>query len=788
MTWRHIFATFMIYLLVLVSPAVLSAAFDPGCAWNPSPARYATDVHFIGGLTLSWSPGDWVATGEPNGHYVFLGTSFDDVNTAGVGTAGTSSPVFTGRRDVNNITVAGGSFVPNRTYYWRVDEINDPCNHKGIIWEFETVTDKATNPSPADGGGLKMPLELTWTAGDWSPSVHRVFFGTSYALVVLMGTIDTTGVYRGTVDSPAYPLKKLLDTGRPEVHLTLNTTYYWRIDENSYIGGNARGTVWSLNTGDSIVIDDFQEYDFTADLNSVWLEGVPVCPGGKTGSGRVSLVREGASGRYMQFTYDKTGGTDGRYFSEVAYLFSNPVDFTGGGVLALVPNTLELTYRGFAINSADPDYDRMYVAVEDTNGNVSIALHPDADAQRTGPWTMWRIYYNVLAADNPSVDINNVAALYLGAGERCLSDYYGGGDGNVMFDDIELSRSEPWCWPEFGPVADFNDDCIVNIDDLYILAGEWLDICEWVGPPEPPVEPNKPILWYKFDETTGTAVNDSGTGDANDYTGSVINFNASLTWDTAGGRNGDGCIYLPWGSQDTYVEGTASGNPFYWLYDSSTNSITFSIWENADVTAYDEFSGWSGIFGTWNIGTTTETLEIHCPSPWGAANAFGPSCDFINRNVNGPTATTGPIAAINFGGRWNNWIFVHDRTVTPAEMRVYLNGELVADANTNDGAGCALPLMSSVGSLRIGTRGGNWGTWAGELDDFQVYDYALSEAEVLWIATDGGVTTPPPPECVANIKPSSDGTLETVNFGDLALMLDEWMTEKLYLGPVVPLQ
>jgi hypothetical protein len=115
----------------------LSATYLPGSAWNPSPEKYATNVHFKNGLILTWKPGDWVATGGNNGHYVFLGTSFNDVNTVGVGTAGTASSVFIGRRDVNNITLAETVFSEGATYYWRVDEVNlTDSNYKGMIWEF----------------------------------------------------------------------------------------------------------------------------------------------------------------------------------------------------------------------------------------------------------------------------------------------------------------------------------------------------------------------------------------------------------------------------------------------------------------------------------------------------------------------------------------------------------------------------------------------------------------------------------------------------------------------------
>src|SRR4030042_1482274 len=96
----------------------------------------------------------------------------------------------------------------------------------------------------------------------------------------------------------------------------------------------------------------------------------------------------------MQFTYDKTGGGGGRYYPETGRPYSGSgADFTGGGVLVNPPRILEIGYRGFATNSADPDYDRMYVAIEDIGGDVNIVLNPNPRAQLNRPWAPRRVNY-----------------------------------------------------------------------------------------------------------------------------------------------------------------------------------------------------------------------------------------------------------------------------------------------------------------------------------------------------------------------------------------------------------
>ena len=97
---------------------------DISKAHDPNPANEQPDV--LRDSDLSWSPGISAAR-----HNVYMGESFDDVDTATV-------PTGPGL-DVN-------SFDPGRldfgqTYYWRVDAVNAPPDStvfKGLVWSFTT--------------------------------------------------------------------------------------------------------------------------------------------------------------------------------------------------------------------------------------------------------------------------------------------------------------------------------------------------------------------------------------------------------------------------------------------------------------------------------------------------------------------------------------------------------------------------------------------------------------------------------------------------------------------------
>jgi len=109
---------------------------SPSSAFNPSPANEATDVPRE--VVLSWEPGEFAA--PTNGHKVYFGESFDDVNNA-TGVAQTAASYAPAQR-----------LDFGKTYYWRVDEVNaPPTSHvefKGEVWSF--TTEPIGYPIPAE--------------------------------------------------------------------------------------------------------------------------------------------------------------------------------------------------------------------------------------------------------------------------------------------------------------------------------------------------------------------------------------------------------------------------------------------------------------------------------------------------------------------------------------------------------------------------------------------------------------------------------------------------------------
>jgi hypothetical protein len=556
----------------------------------------------------------------------------------------------------------------------------------------------------------------------------------------------------------------------------------------------------------------------TDDVNANWLYGYTITPNGSSGNcnnptalgkaGRL-LVRD-STGKYLKYTYNNDGTHpefSGVSFSEAKRAYPNGTSFTGNSIFSPAMRALRLDYKGLATNAAhgfldsqqcEGDHDRMYVEIEDTAGHVAVYLNPDANAQLGNTWTSW---YTVLtdindishgkdSSGNPAtVDLNSITGFSIGFGLRGNTLDTDGVDVNsiVLFDNIRLYAST--CVPQFGPTADLDGDCDVDLNDLDLFANDWLKHADnYVFSPY--TQPAKaPILWYKFDNANGADTNqypaDYGTGDANNYVGTINAFVAQ-DWKHGGGRNGSTCLYLPSG-RNSYVSCPTSALNFMSdpAHATDGGGITFATWINADLTAPD-FSSWLYGFIVVKDVNNNDAMEIACPhhysisdwSYWGAWAGW-------TKNGN-PSFSFGPgTVGANYGGRWNHWAFVK----APHTLSWYCNGSLIkqeadTDANTNDAYiyGPLFPLPVSAFTIGLGGWGGNW---AGYINDFQVYDYALSAEEVAYLATDGTGHVILPLVSPANFN--KDGSVDIqhdanqiVNFGDMAIMGQQWHTQILW--------
>jgi len=213
-----------IYNRVLSTAEIKKLAARPK-AWSPDPP--SGSMYSDTWVTLSWSPGGFAVS-----HDVYLGESFEDVDS-GIG------ETFRGNQTLPYY-VAGfpgyaypDGLVPGKTYYWRIDEVNNAEPNspwKGDVWSFTVPPKTAYYPEPADGAEfIDLKVQLKWTAG-FGAKLHYIVFGEDFDEV----SNAAMGVPNGAATYNPGPLE-------------LAKTYYWRVDEFDGAATH-KGEVWSFTT------------------------------------------------------------------------------------------------------------------------------------------------------------------------------------------------------------------------------------------------------------------------------------------------------------------------------------------------------------------------------------------------------------------------------------------------------------------------------------------------------------------------------------------------------------
>ena len=206
------------------------------------------------------------------------------------------------------------------------------------------------------------------------------------------------------------------------------------------------------------------------------------------------------------------------------------------------------------------------------------------------------------------------------------------------------------------------------------------------------------ILRYKFDEGSGTTITDS----AGNHT---VTGHAGATW-TPSGKSG--------GAYDINATSARSFTPANQAdlnFNPRADAFTISVWVRTTAT-----SMYRTIFSK-NDTSPSPNIQYRLWSPSSAARLQGncghaQSAEFI---------TSTP--ALN-DGSWHLVTLVNYNASGTWKTRIYYdNAGPVLEWNT--GAGGAAKALLKIGDS---SNGGN--PWSGQLDDFRIYNRALSAAEV----------------------------------------------------------
>jgi len=346
-------------------------------------------------------------------------------------------------------------------------------------------------------------------------------------------------------------------------------------------------------------------------------------------------------------------------------------------------------------------------------------------------WHQWDIPLSAFA-DN-GVTLTDVNKVRIGFGDRVTP--VAGGSGIVYFDDIRLYRPKcvPWL---IKPPADLSDNCIVDFDDVVILAEDWLRTDRQFDTVQQP-DYNKRVGWWKLDN------------DPYDYSGNWHDGTPEGDYAWVTGRIGTGAIELRGNGSRVLVDDAAKLSPqdevsvCAWVYYSATHSYS------ARVVAKGADTG----------GRESYALQV----------TDDDEASFFVRDVNTTLYGTESSSEL-YRNEWSHIAGTYDGNV----VKCYVNAEL-----SNSETAGLISILVDTNDLAIGNRvDGTNRAFIGTIDDVHLYEYALSEAEIVHVATEGeGYLPLTAASNLYNEEPESE---RAVNLRDYAVIANSWLEQILW--------
>ncbi|MDY0357830.1 MAG: LamG-like jellyroll fold domain-containing protein, partial [Sedimentisphaerales bacterium] len=227
------------------------------------------------------------------------------------------------------------------------------------------------------------------------------------------------------------------------------------------------------------------------------------------------------------------------------------------------------------------------------------------------------------------------------------------------------------------------------------------------------------VGWWKFDDGSGTVAKDSsGKG----YHGTITN-PLWVDGQYGGALNFEG---------DSYVDVP----PESWSTIERQATVSFWAFGNPDLQPQANF-----IFGAFSDPADNEARRMCAHVPWSDGTIYfdtgGPSYNRINKAG----------SAADYEGTWTFWTFL--KNADTGDQQVYINGEL-----WHSGTGMT-NTMEGVTKFTIGTKPSLAEGWyQGMIDDFRLYDHALTLDEIQLAMTGRG----PGLELASNPVPANEAS------------------------------
>jgi hypothetical protein len=371
------------------------------------------------------------------------------------------------------------------------------------------------------------------------------------------------------------------------------------------------------------------------------------------------------------------------------------------------------------------DPERLYVALEDTFGNISVVEHDDVNAATLDSWQEW----NIDLAEFSTVNLNAVKKVRIGLGDRDVQP--SGGSGALYIDDVRACP--PRCIPSLiKPLYDIAEpyDCIVDEKDLVLVGIDWLERDELITTQAPSAGPIAQYLFEgNFDDSVGTNHGDPCESPTIVYdavrASNVLDLNGDNQW-----------VWTDANAADLGIDGNSPKTVTAWAYTRIFNN--------------------GGIFDIGNyVGGQEFCLRTQTTVNLWRTQLYGyPAWDF---DFSYPTENA-----------WVHFALAYDGN----EVTVYANGDIVGNRTLNLNTANNVPFR--IGKYSSGDEFG------GMIDDVRIYNYGLSRAEVAYIAADGAGTLHVPILSVADVYQSEAPGNQWINFKDYSLIASKYLEEILW--------
>jgi hypothetical protein len=366
-----------------------------------------------------------------------------------------------------------------------------------------SLTNKlATDPLPYVGAKTTMALDaLRWTAPSavTSPN-YNVYYSTDPNLPA------SSKVLNGTTATSYTPTASYI----PDVR------HYWRVDVND--GGTIyQGVVWTfvpkcltgdlnkdgyvnfkdfqiiaanwnhdtIDEGYTTLVDNFENYNSKADMNAYWTQGVYGGFPNSSGTVNIDLVSMTSDPNYaskqMKYNFNysildmnNNPDIDGWSTCDFIYVFDTPIDLTQYD---------ELRYDVYReANNPSANWTYLYVYDKSITGDpCTVAAGMGSFGSVVSTAGVWQQITNNLHdlqfyswTGTPYTSFSQftqTTAFLIGAIGKNPAAEYVHPVGTIYFDNFELVRLDRYTGPQEG---DINGDYMVDLEDLALLATDWL--------------------------------------------------------------------------------------------------------------------------------------------------------------------------------------------------------------------------------------------------------------------------------------------------------------------------